>query len=142
MHSVTMRMTISIKPTPVVKTDRVHDKCISLPLTSRVPIPRRVGILRKRSAIHPDLAVFVKILVEHQHPARNLNDLKWSLTKRDARQSGGITVESWIIISGLTGIGLEPLLAPRRHRNRLERTGAGILVVCIRVHQPNARNVR
>src|SRR5258707_8112602 len=77
VHLFASRITIGIGPDLVVKTNRVDDECVSLPFANGVPQPGGVRIFGKRSPICPDGAPNVILLEEHQHPARNLNDLKW-----------------------------------------------------------------
>src|ERR1700730_7659948 len=54
VHLFATRITIGIGPDPVVKTNGVDDECVSLPLSSRVSQPSRVGIFGKCSPVRPN----------------------------------------------------------------------------------------
>src|ERR1700693_6650015 len=90
-----MRMAHEIEPGFVVKTDRVNNECISLPLANRVPHPRGSHILGMLTPICVDLAHKVIVLKEHDHPARDLNNLdRLPSLKIDTWDTGGGTVRN------------------------------------------------
>src|ERR1700682_5869393 len=116
-------MTDLIEQGFVVKTDRIGDQCISLPPANRVPHPEGAQILVMRAPIRVDSAHKVIELEEHDHLARNLNDLHWKVEKIDSRHTWWKTIKNWIAQdrawagTAIYGIGrLEFRLRPRRHR--------------------------
>src|ERR1700733_1627766 len=97
-HLFASRIAIGIGPNPVVKPGRLHNKRISLPPANRVAKPTGVGVLWKRSPVRPNGAPDVVLLEKHQHPAGNLNDLKWIGKGEKPRGFFWITAQDRIIL--------------------------------------------
>src|SRR5437879_12854044 len=88
MQILRMRMTFLINPGSVIETDRVDDQGISFPFTDRVAHISGIQILGMSPPVGVDLAHDVVALEEHDHPARNLDDLLWVGNEHDAGYAG------------------------------------------------------
>src|SRR5690349_683812 len=96
VHFLAARIAVGIGPDLVVKPDCFDNECISVPPANRVPEPTGVGIFRKLSPVSPDGAPNVILLEEHQHPPRNLDDLKWVGKSEKAWRARGVTAQDRI----------------------------------------------
>src|SRR6266478_6656323 len=149
---VTPRIPIGIDPLLVVEPNRFDNECVSFPLANRVPQPTGVGIFGKWPPVRPDGAPNVLLLEEHEHPARNLYDLKWvgvieklGRAVRIAAQGRSILLTRDSLRSHQGSRGLEPRLPPRR-QGRAKSLIHGIHAgrswhIPLRILHPNSRQI-
>src|SRR5262245_25955619 len=71
-----VRMASFVQPRSIVKSSRVNDEHVAVPLACRVSPPRRLGINRCRTAICKDLPPPVEGLEENDCQAFHLRDLE------------------------------------------------------------------
>src|SRR6266850_6086753 len=123
VHGVAVWITFPIECGLVVKTDRIGNERISLPLANRVAHPQRAQLFVMRAPVCVDSAHEVIELEEHDHLTWNLDDLHWKVEKIDPRHTRWKATENRITQYGAWagtaeyGIGrLKFRLCPRRHR--------------------------
>src|SRR5579863_7729575 len=98
-HLAAVRVAGIIEPGPLVRTDRLDDKReIILPLSYRISVPSRIGILRNLPPVFPYDAPYLLVLIQHEHFAGSLNDLKRPQFKQQiARESSRIATVKRIV---------------------------------------------
>src|ERR1700704_3174064 len=146
------RIPVGIDPLLVVEPNRFDNECVSFPLANRVPQPTGVGIFGKWPPVCPDGAPNVLLLEEHEHPARNLHDLKWVGMIQKLGRAVRIAAQRWSILFTWDSLrshegsrGLEPRLPPRRQgwtKSLIHGIHAGrSRHIALRILHPNSRQI-
>ena len=89
-----------IEPRSVVKSIRLDNEYISLPVTDRVSQHSRIGIFRELASIGPDLSMDVVPVEQLKHTAGNLNEFEVPrivFQKQQARYSQRIAISHRIV---------------------------------------------
>src|ERR1043166_4344388 len=112
-----------------------HNQRISFPPADGIPIPSRVGIIRKLAAIHPDLPDCVLSFKEHHDPSGNMDNLERPDDEQNPRDSHRRTFQDRIVatrcgsrtVSRLVGVvpGLTPCSKRRKIVSRALTAAAG-----------------
>src|SRR5207302_5866433 len=76
-HLIGMRIAEVIEPGAIVVAGRRYNECVCVPFSNGVSHPGGIWILRKSSAVDPNLAPDIVILHVYQHSVRGLNNLEW-----------------------------------------------------------------
>src|ERR1700688_5271242 len=98
MQILGVRMAIIVEPGLVVKTHRVHDERIPLPLANRVSHPGGIQILGMLSPIGVDIAHIMVILEEHQYSAGDIRNLhRLASNEIDPRNARWKTLQDGIV---------------------------------------------
>src|SRR5882672_6872795 len=123
VHLFAARIPREVGPHFVVETNRFDNERVSLPPANRVPQPTGVGIFGKRPPVGPDGPPNVQFLEEHEHPARNLNDLHGVGKDQKLRRTARLAMQGSAVFRASNGPrshqglgGIELRLPPRRQR--------------------------
>jgi hypothetical protein len=87
---------VPVYPKVVAESDRVDDQRVARPRGRGVSLPRRIWILRQRTAIREYLAVNAIHLVEHQEKTRRLDKLHIVRQPVRTQKKIGKTPDVWI----------------------------------------------
>jgi len=68
-------MAYEVEPRFAIEPGRVDHQYVLLPSADRIPQPGGISVVRQRSAIQKNLAVFPKGFIENYHQTRLLDDL-------------------------------------------------------------------
>src|SRR5467141_1795412 len=152
VHLFAARIPREIGPHVVVETNRFDNERVSLPPANRVPQPTGVWIFGKWPPVGPDGAPNVELLEEHEHPARNLNDLHGVGKDQKLWRTARLAMQGCAIFRASDGPGshqglggIELRLPPRRQRRANSIVDAiharESWFSAVRVLHPNSRQI-
>ena len=106
VQSVAVWITFPVECSLVIKTDCIGNEGIAFPSADGVSHPKRTSIFVMRTPIRVDSAHEVIKLEEHDHLARNLNDLHRKVEKVDSWHAWGKTIENVGSLKSVLGLEL------------------------------------